>query len=86
MKTVTRIESYKGHPLIKIYAADDMGQPTGKNIVSFGTRKAQAIVDNIPAIQEFIKNYSKARTADQVDLDALSEEQKNQLLAKLLAQ
>ena len=84
IKTKTRNGSYKGHILCEIVQVDDNNEAIGKPVVSFGVKKAQAILNNIEGIERFVKNNIQPTSADNINLDNMSTDEKNKLLAKLL--
>ena len=85
VKTKVKSGLYKGHVICQIVAVDDNGNESGKPIVSFGVKKAQAILENVDGIKRFIDNNSSPTSVDNLNLDNMSAEEKNKLLAKLLA-
>lgn len=55
------MEEYKGFPVLAVWQVKN-GIKKGKApIVSFGFKKAKAIVDNIEAIQEWVEEQEEAR-------------------------
>ena len=85
MKTKTKTGSYKGHIILQVIHVDENNQEVGKPIVSFGVKKAQAILDNVDEIERFVQNHTSPTSVDNINLDNMSPEDKNKLLAKLLA-
>ena len=85
VKTKTKNGSYKGHIVCQIVAVDDNGQEVGAPIMSFGVKKAKAILDNVDGIKRFVQNQSSPSSADNIDVSQMSDDEKNKLLAKLLA-
>lgn len=83
-KTKAKTGQYKGHIILEIVALDDNGAQVGQPVISFGVKKAKAILDNLPEIERFVKNHS-GTVADNIDVTKLSEEQRNKLLTELLA-
>ncbi len=83
-KTKARTGQYKGHIILEIVNLDDKGQAIGTPIISFGVKKAKAIMDNLEDVERFIKNHS-TQSAEMLDVSKLTEEQKNDLLTQLLA-
>jgi uncharacterized protein YpmB len=51
MNTYTEIGEYKGNPLFKINYLDKDGEE--RTLISFGTKKAQAICEHIDLIRQF---------------------------------
>jgi len=50
-------QEYKGHPTISIWEVDPAGNPVGKYpIVSFGIRKAAAIIKHIEDIKAAVED------------------------------
>lgn len=85
VKTKTKTGSYKGHIILNIFAVDENNQEVGRPIVSFGVKKAQAILENVDGIQRFVDNHTSPTSADNINVDSMSADEKNKLLAKLLA-
>lgn len=83
IKTKAIVGQYKGHATLQIVDVDDKGEQIGKPF-SFGVKKAKAILDNLPEIERFVKNYSST-AASNINVAELSPEQKNELLTALLA-
>lgn len=55
MKTVTETEEYYGKPLLKIYEVNDKDEKSEKPIISFGTKKAKAILVSVEEIKKFLE-------------------------------
>ena len=61
METEIFMEEFKGFPVLAVWQVEN-GIKKGKlPIVSFGFKKAKAIVDNIEAIQEWVEEQEEAR-------------------------
>jgi hypothetical protein len=55
MNTKAFLEEYKGHRLIAIWEVDAVGNKLGKYpIISFGIKKAEAILANFDDITQFV--------------------------------
>ena len=85
IKTKTKTGTYKGHIICQIVQVDDNNEEVGKPLVSFGVKKAQAILDNVDGIQRFVDNHTSPTSADNINVENMSADEKNKLLAKLLA-
>lgn len=85
MKTKTKTGSYKGHIILQVIPVDENNKEVGKPIVSFGVKKAQAILDNVDEIERFVQNHTSPTSVDNINLDNMTADEKNKLLAKLLA-
>ncbi len=59
MKTQVFKNSFGKHELFSVYEVKDGGEKVGgedaKPIVSFGIKKAKAILDNLEELKEFVK-------------------------------
>lgn len=52
-KTTILRGEYLGHPTMTIYPLDEEGNPVMKQILGFGKKKAQAIVEHYEEIKKF---------------------------------
>jgi cytoplasmic iron level regulating protein YaaA (DUF328/UPF0246 family) len=59
MKTKAFLENFKGHDIVAIWEVDDAGNKVGKYpIISFGAKKAEAILANIDVVKQFVVSAS----------------------------
>lgn len=59
MKTKAFLENFKGHDIVAIWGVDDAGNKVGKYpIISFGVKKAEAILANLDVIKQFVVSAS----------------------------
>ena len=63
MTTYTTKEgSYKGYPVLKIIKGDDSDDSDGEFVVSFGVKKAEAIVKCMDKIIDFVESNRQRKT------------------------
>lgn len=53
IKTEVEIGEYKGSPVLTIHELDEQGQRTKYPLISFGKRKAKAIIKHIQDLEDF---------------------------------
>ena len=76
-------DSYKGYPVIAIWEIDSNGNKKGKvPIVSFGQKKAQAILDNIEEIQSWA-NSLEVQPVRQLPSISVDSQQTSQLISAI---
>ena len=84
MSTKAVVGQFKGRPVLQIFNTDKDGKTEGQPVITFGITKAKALQDHADDIKRFIETYSSS-VAKTVDVSKLSTEEKNKLLAELLA-
>lgn len=52
-KTIIESSEYLGNPTLTIYPLDENGQKIPKQVIGFGKKKAQAIVEHYEEIKKF---------------------------------
>ena len=75
-KTTAETSTYKGNPVfsIKNEYTDKEGNTKQGNVISFGVRKAKAIIEHYEAIKAFVEANDNNNT-QQIDLSKLTPEQ-----------
>ena len=60
MQTKVIKDEYKGNPMFKIIKVDEDGEQVGEYpVVSFGLKKAKAILDHKEELEQFIEENDK---------------------------
>ena len=59
--TKTVEDEYKGSKFLKIMPVDDMGELGSKSIHQFGLKKAEAILDHVDDIKEWVSKQPNRR-------------------------
>lgn len=72
------IDVYKGKKIFAVWKVDQHGNKEGKYpLISFGAKKAQAIIPHLPELNDFIAKYGEEETQSSDDAQTVTTDLKN---------